>query len=45
MAVMQLRGMRESAIAATVKHFCANNQEYRRMKTDSVISERSLREI
>ena len=45
MAVMQLRGMRESAIAATVKHFCANNQEYRRMKTDSVVSERALREI
>ena len=45
MAVMQLRGMRESAIAATIKHFCANNQEYRRMKVDSVISERALREI
>ena len=45
MAVMQLRGMRESAIASTIKHFCANNQEYRRMKVDSVISERALREI
>ena len=45
MAVMQLRGMRESAIASTIKHFCANNQEYRRMKVDAVISERALREI
>ena len=45
MAVMQLRGMRESMAAGTIKHFCANNQEYRRMKVDSVISERALREI
>ncbi len=45
MAVMQLRGMRESSIAGTIKHFCANNQEYRRMKVDSVVSERALREI
>ena len=45
MAVMQLRGMRESAAAGTIKHFCANNQEYRRMKVDAVISERALREI
>ena len=45
MAVMQLRGMRESGVTGTIKHFCANNQEYRRMKVDSVISERALREI
>ena len=45
MAVMQLRGMRESMATGTIKHFCANNQEYRRMKVDSVISERALREI
>jgi beta-glucosidase len=45
MAVVQLRGMRESMAAGTIKHFCANNQEYRRMKADSVISERALREI
>ena len=45
MAVVQLRGMRESMAAGTIKHYCANNQEYRRMKSDSVISERALREI
>ena len=45
MAVMQLRGMRESMAAGTIKHFCGNNQEYRRHKVDSVISERALREI
>ena len=45
MAVMQLRGMRESMAVGTIKHFCGNNQEYRRHKVDSVISERALREI
>ena len=45
MAVVELRGLRESAVVGTVKHFCANNQEYRRRNTDSVISERALREI
>ena len=45
MAAVQLRGLRESGVVGTVKHYCANNQEYRRMKTDSVISERALREI
>ena len=45
MAVVQLRGLRESGVVGTIKHYCANNQEYRRMKTDSVISERALREI
>ena len=43
MAVMQLRGMRESMAAGTIKHFCGNNQEYRRHKVDSVIS-RSAKE-
>ena len=29
----------------TVKHFAANNQEYRRNRSDSVVGERALREI
>ena len=45
MAVVQLRGLRESAVVGTIKHFCANNQEYCRRDADSVISERALREI
>ena len=45
MAVVQLRGLRESAVVGTIKHFCANNQEFHRRDTDSVISERALREI
>ena len=45
MATVQLRGMRESGIASTIKHFCANNREHRRFQMESVVSERALREI
>ncbi len=41
----QLIGMDKYGIAGTVKHFCANNQEAARRKTDAEISERALREI
>ena len=41
----QLLGMDKYGIAGTVKHFCANNQEAARRKTDAEISERALREI
>lgn len=40
-----IRGVQSHGIATTVKHFAANNQEYRRMSTDSVVDERALREI
>ncbi|MBU4055925.1 MAG: glycoside hydrolase family 3 C-terminal domain-containing protein [Proteobacteria bacterium] len=32
-------------IGTTIKHFAANNNEDKRMKTDSIVSERTLREI
>ncbi|MCM1136516.1 MAG: glycoside hydrolase family 3 C-terminal domain-containing protein [Clostridium sp.] len=41
----QLLGMDTYGIAGTVKHFCGNNQETARRKSDSEISERALREI
>ncbi len=44
-AAAQIKGMSRHQIAATVKHFCANNQEAARSRIDSVISERALREI
>jgi beta-glucosidase len=40
-----IRGVQSHGIATTVKHFAANNQEFRRMSTDSVVDERALREI
>jgi beta-glucosidase len=33
------------SVAATIKHFVANDQEHERTAADSVISERALREI
>jgi beta-glucosidase len=40
-----IRGIQLRGIAACVKHFCANNQEERRMSIDTVVDERALREI
>lgn len=40
-----IRGVQSHGIATTVKHFAANNQEFRRMSIDSVVDERALREI
>lgn len=45
MAIAQLKGLHNSGVTGTIKHFCANNQEYRRRFTDSIVSERALREI
>ena len=44
-AAAQTEGLWEHKVAATVKHFVANNQEYERLDADSVMSERALREI
>lgn len=41
----QIRAMAKSGIGSTMKHFCANNQEVGRSTSDSVVSERALREI
>lgn len=41
----QLCGLQRHGIAGTIKHFAANNQEYGRRTSDSVVSERALREI
>ena len=38
-------GMQKQGVSATVKHFLGNNSEFDRHNTDSIIDERTLREI
>ncbi len=45
MAVSYIEGVQSEGVAATVKHFAANNQEFERMFTDVRVSERALNEI
>ncbi|RSX54515.1 glycosyl hydrolase [Bifidobacterium dolichotidis] len=40
-----VRGIQANRIAACPKHFAANNQELRRMASNSVVDERTLREL
>ncbi len=45
MAVAISKGLANAGVYCTIKHFMANSQEWYRHHTDSVISERALREI
>lgn len=45
MAASAVRGCQSRNVAATPKHFAANNREANRHNCDSVVSERALREI
>jgi len=45
MAVGYIQGMQSQGVSATVKHFLGNNSEFERHDSDSIIDERTLREI
>ena len=40
-----INGVQSQGVSATVKHFLANNSEFDRNRTDSVLDERTMREI
>ncbi len=45
LAAGYIRGVQKNGISACAKHFAANNSELRRMASNSVVDERTLREL
>src|SRR6266699_1929237 len=45
LAVSYIKGVQSQGVSATIKHFLGNNSEFDRHHTDSVIDERTMREI
>ena len=45
MAAAYIKGIQQNGVAACPKHFAVNSQELRRMAMDSVVDERTMREI
>ena len=45
MALNYVEGIQSEGVGSCVKHFACNNQELRRLQNDSILDERTLREI
>ncbi|KAJ3085885.1 hypothetical protein HK100_008901, partial [Physocladia obscura] len=44
-AALQIKGVQSNGVISTVKHFILNDQEFMRTKQNSIIDDRTLREI
>jgi len=45
MAEYHIKGVQSQGVGTSLKHFAVNNQEHRRMTVDTIVDERTLREI
>ncbi|BAU54051.1 Thermostable beta-glucosidase B [Mucilaginibacter gotjawali] len=45
LAIQSVKGIQSQHVAACVKHFAANNQEFHRDSVNTIVDERALREI
>lgn len=45
LAAAHIRGVEGTGVSASLKHFAGNSQEYKRLLSDSIMEERTLREI